>query len=106
MFQRKEREVITDFGPEAKTMRSKNNRWLLKGRVRLSGLYGPWVVSLVDSGGGSAHAQCCCVCPGACEKAHHVIVVMRAEGKTHLTSQQILRGPGRDPHLHPMLWGH
>lgn len=46
----KEREVITDFGTEAKSVRSENNLWLLKGRVWLSELKDHWVVSLDDSG--------------------------------------------------------
>lgn len=40
----KEREVVTDFGPEAKNVRSKNNLWLLQGRVWLSESQDPWVV--------------------------------------------------------------
>lgn len=38
MFQRKEREVITDIGTEAKNARSENNLWWLKGKVWLSEL--------------------------------------------------------------------
>ena len=57
MFQmRKEREAITNLGPKAR------NLWLLGGRVQVPDSWDPWVISLADSGGGYACAQCMCVC--------------------------------------------
>lgn len=51
-------------------------------------LRGSWAVSVADSGGSSAHAPCTCVCdlepvrkPTANLPAHHVIVVMKADGE-------------------------
>ena len=57
MFQmRKEREAITNLGPKAR------NLWLLGERVQVPESWDPWVISLADSGGGYACAQCMCVC--------------------------------------------
>ena len=53
---RKEREAITNLGPKAR------NLWLLGGRVQVPDSWDPWVISLADSGGGYACAQCMCVC--------------------------------------------
>ena len=61
MFQmRKEREAITNLGPKAR------NLWLLGERVQVPESWDPWVISLADSGGGYACAQCMCVCVCAC----------------------------------------
>lgn len=86
MFQmRKEREAVTNLGPKAR------NLCLQGGRVQVPESWDPWVISLADSGGGYACAQCMCVCvcvSQACEKVHcqtsHQILVRSGRCGMHM----------------------
>lgn len=105
MFQRKGREGVTDFGPETKKVRSKDNRWLLKGgcgsqSYRVLGLH-PFLTQEAV-----LHVLSAFVCVSRTrEKAHPATVVTKAEGTTHQTSRQILWRPSRDaPTSSPCCW--
>lgn len=91
MFQRKKKkEVVTDLGPKAKKVRSKDDQWLLKGgcgsqSYRIHGLH-PFLTQEVV-----LHLLSAFVCvPRTREKAHPVTLVTKAEETTHQNSQQIL----------------
>lgn len=106
MFQRKEREVVTDVGSEAKNVRSKNNWRLLKGKVQLS------VTGSLLRGHGRGGRQCspfvwACekepVSSTACARPWGPHVMCGDESQpSHPESS--LR-PSRDPHSTSCKWG-
>lgn len=106
MFQRKGREVVTDFGPEAKKVRSKDSTWLLKGgcgsqSYRVLGLHPFRTQEAV------LHVLSAFVCVTRTrEKARPVTVVTKAEGTTHQTSRQILWSLAETPPPPAQALGH
>lgn len=106
MFQRKEREVITDVGSEAKNVRSKNNWWLLKGKVQLS------VAGSLLRGHGWGGRQCspfvwACekepVSSTACAKPWGPHVMCGDESQPSQPESSLR--PSRDPHSTSCKWG-